>query len=86
MAHGNPLRRALTDVSVNTSASPHQMSSLNEIPQSLKRHIHEIDDPEYPLASARLCLQSGKILRGYLPKEGVGADQKVGKEFVYIPG
>ncbi|MCJ1467232.1 hypothetical protein MMC07_005855 [Pseudocyphellaria aurata] len=76
MAHGNLLRRALTDVPVNTSASPREMNLLNELPQTLKRQIHKIDDPEYPLASARLRLHSRKILRGHLSKEGMGADQK----------
>ncbi|MCJ1265503.1 hypothetical protein MMC22_005383 [Lobaria immixta] len=76
MAHGNLIRRALTDLPVNTSASPRQTSSLKEMPTSLKRHVHEIDDPEYPVASIRLRVHSVKIPQGHLPEIGVGALQK----------
>ncbi|MCJ1425348.1 hypothetical protein MMC29_003236 [Sticta canariensis] len=49
------------------------MSSLKEIPTSMKRHVHEIDDPEYPLASTSSCVHSGKILRGRFPEEELRA-------------
>lgn len=77
MANGNLLRRALTDLPVNTSASPRPMSSLKETTTGLKRHVHEIDDPEYPLASIRLRVQSGKVLQGQHSEERAGALQEV---------
>ena len=77
MAHGNSLRPALTVLPVNTSASPRRMSSSKEIPTSMKRHVHEIDDPEYPLASTSSCAHSGKILRGHFPEEGLRPLQEV---------
>lgn len=84
MAHGNLLRRALTDLPLNTSTSPRSMGSLKEIPKGLKRHVHEIDDPEYPIASTRLCVHSEKIPRGHLPEERVGASQEVCIRVVYF--
>lgn len=53
MAQIDSPRRALTNLPVNTSATYHSTSVAKEGPATLKRLIHEVEDPEIQFATIR---------------------------------
>lgn len=53
MAGSNTPRRVLKDLSVNTFGSPNASSDFHSNNVSLKRQIHEVDEPTLPPSSNR---------------------------------